>query len=75
MDAGTLARACEPFFSTKGPGGGTGLGLATVFGVAREAGGCVTIRSEPDAGTTVHVLLPAATAGDIAADAELAAAG
>jgi PAS domain S-box-containing protein len=79
MDAGTLARACEPFFSTKGPGGGTGLGLATVFGVAREAGGCVTIQSEPDAGTTVHVLLPAATAGDIAADAEadaeLAAAG
>jgi PAS domain S-box-containing protein len=76
MDAATLARACEPFFSTKGPGGGTGLGLATVFGVAREAGGCVTIQSEPGAGTTVHVLLPAATAADIAADAaELAAAG
>jgi PAS domain S-box-containing protein len=75
MDVDTLARACEPFFSTKGPGGGTGLGLSTVFGVAREAGGGVTIQSQPAAGTTVHVLLPAATADDIAADAELMAAG
>lgn len=72
MDADTLAHACEPFFTTKGPGHGTGLGLATVFGVARQAGGCVTFRSGPGAGTTVHVHLPAATA--VQAQRELVAA-
>jgi len=72
MDADTLAHACEPFFTTKGPGRGTGLGLATVFGVARQAGGCVTFESRPGAGTTVHVLLPAATT--LQAQPELAAA-
>ena len=72
MDAETLARACEPFFTTKGPGRGTGLGLATVFGVARQAGGCVTLESRPGAGTTVHVMLPAASI--LQAQPELAAA-
>jgi PAS domain S-box-containing protein len=72
MDADTLARACEPFFTTKGPGQGTGLGLATVFGVARQAGGGVTIESRAGAGTTVHVHLPAAVA--VEARSELAAA-
>jgi PAS domain S-box-containing protein len=72
MDAGTLARACEPFFTTKGPGQGTGLGLATVFGVARQAGGCVTLESRSGAGTTVHVHLPASVA--VEAQSELAAA-
>jgi PAS domain S-box-containing protein len=71
MDADTLAHACEPFFTTKGPGQGSGLGLATVYGVARQAGGCVTIESHPGAGTTVHVHLPAAA---VQAQPELTAA-
>jgi signal transduction histidine kinase len=70
MDADTLARACEPFFTTKGPGRGTGLGLATVFGVARQAGGCVTIESHAGAGTTVHVHVPAAVAVEAHFDLE-----
>jgi PAS domain S-box-containing protein len=70
MDADTLARACEPFFTTKGPGKGTGLGLATVFGVARQAGGCVTIDSHAGTGTTVHLHLPAAVAVEAQFDLE-----
>jgi len=60
MDPDTLARAPEPFFSTKGPGAGTGLGLATVFGLVGAAGGCVDLRSQLGVGTTVTLLLPAA---------------
>jgi PAS domain S-box-containing protein len=52
--------AFEPFFTTKGPGQGTGLGLATVYGVVKEAGGDVRLASQPDRGTTITVLLPAA---------------
>jgi signal transduction histidine kinase len=70
MDADTLERASEPFFTTKGAG--TGLGLATVFGVAEQAGGCVTIESSPGAGTTINVHLPASAA--VPAEPELAAA-
>jgi two-component system cell cycle sensor histidine kinase/response regulator CckA len=59
MTAEVAARAFEPFFSTKATGEGTGLGLATVYGIATRAGGTVVIDSAPDSGTTVQVYLPA----------------
>jgi PAS domain S-box-containing protein len=62
MPADVAARAFEPFFTTKRPGEGTGLGLATVFGIVTQADGYVTIDSEPDVGTTVRVHLPATMA-------------
>ncbi len=62
MDATTLARAVEPFFSTKGPGQGTGLGLSMVHGLAHQSGGAFTIDSAPGQGTTCTLWLPRSTA-------------
>jgi two-component system, cell cycle sensor histidine kinase and response regulator CckA len=58
MEPDVLARALDPFFTTKPPGHGTGLGLATAYGVATQAGGAIELESRPGAGTTVTVLLP-----------------
>jgi PAS domain S-box-containing protein len=59
MPPEVLERAFEPFFTTKPRGSGTGLGLATVYGIATAAGGDVHLYSEADIGTTVTILLPA----------------
>ncbi|MFD1787559.1 ATP-binding protein [Sphingomonas floccifaciens] len=58
MDDETLAKAVEPFFSTKGIGKGTGLGLSMVHGLASQLGGALTITSRPGLGTNVDLWLP-----------------
>jgi PAS domain S-box-containing protein len=61
MDEETLERAIEPFYSTKEPGRGTGLGLSMVHGLAGQSGGRLVLKSKPGAGTSAEIWLPEAT--------------
>lgn len=65
MSEATLAKAMEPFFTTKGVGKGTGLGLSMVHGLTAQCGGAMRITSRVGRGTTVSLWLPAANAGDL----------
>lgn len=66
MDSETLARATEPFFTTKGPTKGTGLGLSMVHGFAAQSGGRLHLSSTPAEGTEATILLQAAEAPTVA---------
>jgi PAS domain S-box-containing protein len=68
MSPETIAHIFEPFFTTKPKGHGTGLGLATVYGIVAAVGGSINVYSEPDIGTTIRVYFPLISESDEPAD-------